>query len=222
MTTYIRNYFAILIISISAGLLYNSWPFGYWLNPTTSKLSLASGLEAPGQPYNWMFIGGDVVSSVLVIVFAYLLWRVYQDRKSKRVNWVIISLIGYSVFTIADALYPVTCIPNLQNCPSFVHEPTLIIHGFFSITASLFLFASLFILWFHERKNVIMNVLIIGYILFGLFSLIDALAPGKNSNWSQHYYISLCSVWLILIPYVLLTLFPAKINKKSALRQEAD
>jgi hypothetical protein len=54
-----------------------------------------------------------------------------------------------------------------------------------------------------------LNGLMVGYVLFSIFSLIELVTPGQ-SNWPQHYYITLCSVWLALLPYVLRRSFPGK------------
>jgi hypothetical protein len=48
----------------------------------------------------------------------------------------------------------------------------------------------------------ILNTFLAGYILFGAISLLQAILPGKNGNWSQDYYITLCSLWIAIIPYI--------------------
>jgi hypothetical protein len=190
--------------SVVAGLIYSSWPLGYWLNPAVSMSSLASGLEAVGQPYNWLFILMDVISSVLVIIICYLLWRMYgRTVRARPIFIALVCLVLFSVGTIADALIPERCVPNFQQCPNFRQDHILLIHGIFSILASLFLFLSFCIVWFYQRRLIIMNVFLIGYILFGLITGIEAVAPGNNGNWSQHYFITLCSGCLICIPYAI-------------------
>ena len=69
------------ILSIVAGILYSSWPLGHWLNLNVSKNSLASGLEAVGQPYNWVFISGDITSSLLIIIISLWLWRIFSIKQ---------------------------------------------------------------------------------------------------------------------------------------------
>lgn len=192
----------LLALSIAAGLLYSSWPLGYWLNPSVSSSSLASGLEAVGQPYNWLFISGDILSSLLVILLCYLMWLIFRHAASaKLVSIALIFAVLYAIGTIVDALLPERCVPNLEVCPDISHDHLLLVHGFFSITASVFLFVSLFVIWLKKRRSLILNGLILGYVIFGLISLVQAIIPGNNGNWSQHYYITLCSVWLALIPY---------------------
>jgi len=189
-------------VSVAAGLLYTSWPLGYWLNPAVSKNSLASGLEAVGQPYNWLFVVADVVSSLLAIALCWQLWSSLRHHRTvKLLQLTLLSTILFGIGTIVDALLPEHCVPNLEQCPSFTQSHILLVHGFFSILASVFLFVSLCAMWFYQRRNVILNGLLLGYILFGLVSLLEAVAPGNEGNWSQHYYITLCGAWLMFIPY---------------------
>lgn len=192
------------ILSVTAGVLYNSWPLGHWLNPVVSKVSLASGLEAVGQPYNWLFIGGDVISSLIIIVFCSLMWRNLRDTESHRLLDVsLVCTVLFAIGTIIDALLPLRCVQGLQVCPNFATDHLLLVHGIFSILASVFLFIGLLILWFYHWRNVLINIFIVGYVAFGVISLVEAVLPGENGNWSQDYYITLCSVWIAIIPFVI-------------------
>jgi len=191
------------LLSVIAGLLYNSWPLGHWLNPVVSKTSLASGLEAVHQPYNWVFIGGDVLSSLIVIILYLFIWHKLRDAKSDRsINIALICMVLFGIGTIVDALLPLKCVQGIETCPSFTHDYLLLTHGIFSILASTFLFISLLILWFRDRHNPLIDIFLFGYVVFGAVSLAEAVLPGKNGNWSQDYYISLCSVWIAVVPYL--------------------
>lgn len=191
-------------LGIVAGLLYISWPLGYWLNPAVSKNGLASGLEAVGQPYNWLFVSSDVVSSLLIITVCWMLWVPLRRHRLVKAIPVALMLIAlYGVGTIIDALIPEHCVPNLEQCPTFTQDHILLIHGLFSILASVFLFISLCVMWLRQKSSVLLSTLLVGYILFGIISLVEAVAPGNNGNWSQHYYITLCGVWLMCVPYVI-------------------
>lgn len=193
---------ALWSLGIAAGLLYISWPLGYWLNPAVSKNSLASGLEAVGQPYNWFFIGADVASGLLVIALCWLFWSALKNFSQLRAVYAtLMSAALFGVGTIVDALLPEQCIPNFEQCPSFTHNHILLVHGVFSILASICLFISLCITWMYQRRNILLNGLLLGYILFSIISLIEAVFPAGNGNWSQHYYITLCGIWIMAIPY---------------------
>jgi hypothetical protein len=202
---FIKKHLIVLsCLSISAGILYNSWPLGHWLNLNVSKNSLASGLEAVGQPYNWLFIGGDILSSVIVIILCLLmLHKLKKIEEYRFVHVALLCTILFGIGTIVDALLPLRCVQGIESCPSFTIDHQLLAHGIFSIIASVFLFVSLVILWFYNRKNILLNVFLIGYIVFGAISLAEAVFPGKNGNWSQDYYITLCSVWIAVIPYTI-------------------
>ncbi len=191
------------ILSIVAGILYSSWPLGHWLNLNVSKNSLASGLEAVGQPYNWVFISGDITSSLLIIIISLWLWRIFSiKQKFKTIKAVLSCSIVFGLSTIVDALLPLRCVQGIKTCPTFRTDNLLLAHGIFSILGSVFLFTSLFILWFNLRRNIILNTFLVGYIIFGAISLLQAIQPGKNGNWSQDYYMTLCSLYIALIPYL--------------------
>lgn len=179
-------------LAVAAGVLYNSWLLGYWLNPAVARHGLASELEAVHQPYNWLFTAADVVSSGFVLLVCWLLWR-------RRSAAVLASAAIFAAGTVADALLPMHCNPSLQRCPSFRVDHLLLVHGIFSIMAAAALFISLALLWWHDRKSTMLNGLMVGYVLFGFFSVLEALTPASG-NWSQHYYLLLCGVWLALLP----------------------
>lgn len=197
-----RTIWRITILSILAGLLYNTWPLGYWLNPAVEQNSLASGLEAVHQPYNWVFVTTDISTSVLIAIMCFWLWQTYRQSLLRRPVRLALAAAGlFALGTTVDALLPERCVPNLMHCPSFTQDHTLLLHGIFSIAASIFLFVALGIVWIYNRKNMLLNFLLIGYAAFGVISLIQAILPGDNGNWSQDYYITLCSLVLICFPY---------------------
>lgn len=192
------------VLAILAGIIYNSWPLGYWLNPAASG-QLASALEALHQPYNWVFISGDVISSLLIMLVVWLIWR--QLRPSKLLAFILWNVVLFGVGTIADTLLPEPCLPGSLGCQGWQHNPLLLAHGIFSILASVCLFVALLLVWWRRRRSWWLNGLMAGYVVFGLFSLVEAVTP-TSGNWSQHYYITLCGVWLALIPHAIKQTFP--------------
>lgn len=195
-------YSIVLTLSVASGLLYSSWPLGYWLNARVAKNSLASGLEAVGQPFNWLFITTDIMSSVLLVVASVLLWHKYRNNKlALPIKISLACIVMFAVGTTIDALTPEHCVPNLMRCVSFTQDHYLLVHGIFSIAASVFLFVGLCILWFYRRRELLLDMLLVGYIIFGIVSLVEVFTPGNNGNWSENYYITLCSIWIACIPY---------------------
>jgi hypothetical protein len=188
------------VLATIAGILYSSWPLGYALNPSVNRSGLASALEALHQPYNWVFIAGDVLSSLLMLVICWLLWRHYQAaRRRLFLGFVLINVAIFAIGTILDTLLPERCLPGTLGCPVWQHNPLLLIHGVCSILASVCLFLALLVIWWRNRTP-LLYALMVGYTVFGLLSLYEAVSPNKG-NFSQHYYITLCSVGMAIIPY---------------------
>jgi hypothetical protein len=196
-----RFWWLMTVLATLSGVLYSSWPLGYWFNPAVSKTGLASGLEALHQPYNWVFIAADIASSLLIILVCWLIWQRLKHAKQRRLLDAVVLNVGiFGAGTIADTLLPMHCEPSLQHCPSFTVDYYLLFHGIFSILAAACLFFGLALLWWHHRRNLILISLMFGYMLFSLFSLFEILG-WLTGNWSQHFYLTLCSVLLALLPY---------------------
>lgn len=188
-------------MAILAGLLYASWPLGYWLNPLVAKNGLASGLEALHQPYNWVFITMDIVSSLLVVAVSLLLrWRLDPAGRRRLLDLILLSAIIFAAGTIADTALPMHCEPSLRHCPSFHVDYFLLYHGILSIAAAVALFFSLALLWWYHRRDKLLGGLVFGYVLFSLTTLVE-ITGLKGGNWSQHYYLTLCGIWLALLPF---------------------
>jgi uncharacterized protein DUF998 len=197
-----RGWMILSSIAVLAGLLYNSWPLGYVLNPVVASRGLASELEGLHEPYNWLFIALDVISSLLIMLVVGLIWFWHRHRDSWWLRLTAAMVFGFGIFTTIDALLPIRCSPSLMQCPSFRQDHLLLVHGIVSIAASICLFVSVAALWWHQRTSRLLDAIMIGYLAFGLFSLIALFTPGQG-NWAQHYYITLCSIWLIVLPLAL-------------------
>jgi hypothetical protein len=197
---------ALTILSTLSGIIYNSWIVGYWLNPLVARNDLASELEALHQPYNWFFVLCDIICSSMAIGVAYVLWR--PLRRVKRTRLLMAALLNVVLFaagTIFDALVPLHCDPSAQVCPALIHDPLVIVHGLFSILASACLFITMALLWWLNRRSHLMNLIVVGYILFGVFSVISLITPNQDS-WAQHYSLIFDGVCLAIIPYVVIKL----------------
>jgi hypothetical protein len=191
----------LIILSVLAGIIYNSWIVGYWLNPFVARNDLASELEAFHQPYNWLFISGDVVSSLLMIFVAVWLWRwVLKTSRSKMIVAALCNSVLFAVGTIFDALVPLKCDPTAQVCPALIHSPITVVHGLFSILASVCLFVAIVLLWWLQKRSRVMVALMVGYAFFGIFSIISLVTPGQDS-WAQHYSLILDGICISIIPY---------------------
>jgi len=194
-----RSFWLSVVLAVAAGIVYCSWPLGYWLNPAVSRRGLASELEALHQPYNWVFILLDVLSGIFISGLALLLWKRSHDVVHRT---VLVNFALFGILTLVDALMPMNCDPSLRVCPALSHQPLLILHGIASILASVCLFVSAVLVWWVKRQQTgsfIMSTLMAGWTLFGIFSVYFFFHPGPG-YLAQHYYITLCSVWVILFP----------------------
>lgn len=128
-----------VVVSIVAAIMYNDWPLGYIFNPIAAQLGLSSDLEAYGQPYNWFFICGDILCSLLLL---FALWQLALRIKIKD-RLVDVAFIGiglFSIMTIASAVLPLRCTANIQLCGFNLEQ----VHGPHDLTAA-FALVGLFI-----------------------------------------------------------------------------
>lgn len=199
-------------LMVIAGLLYSSWPLGYWLNPSTNK-GLASDLEALHQPYRWLFISMDVGCGLLVaIATTALLIKVRRGAVGKRAVELWLAGIGaliFGLFTALDALLPLNCIQGEANCVITIKNPSFVVHGIFSIGSIFGLTMSIFailILLLRKRRAVrkaihLTPVLFLAiWIGFGVLTL-HLILNNQSSALSQHIFIEFCALWLIALPY---------------------
>ena len=195
-----KYWFWLTVIAIISGISYASWPLGYLLNPAASNQGLASALEALNQPYNWVFISLDIISSMLMLYIAVKIWQKNaQSIRSSYIGIIITNIIAFSLGTIADTILPEHCLPSSITCPNWHHDHLLLLHGIFSIIAAINLFVIILIIWWHKREK-LLYFMLFGYVIFALLSLYEAVSPVAG-NFSQHYYLTLCGIWIAFIPY---------------------
>jgi hypothetical protein len=129
-----RAFGAAALFTVVSAILYCSWPLGFWLNPHAMRDGLASELGAFGQPYNWVFIWGDIVSGVLLVVGVAILIRLYN--LTGWAKWSVIFLAIYGVCGALDAALPESCLPSEQVCGPIFSDPMLILHGIFDLSGT--------------------------------------------------------------------------------------
>lgn len=191
----------ILVLALLAAILYCSWPLGYVLNPFVGSHELASQLEAPHQPYNWLFIFMDVFAGLAVTVVAVL-----QINRNAHfiIKWCI---VGYGIFGIlvaVAALTPLNCNVTANTCGPILRNPQLIIHGAASILSVGFLFLSTLTLGasvFREKLSIvrwIFGLIIAAWVFFGFGSLVE-LRYHDMGNGLQEFFITICSISVLLV-----------------------
>jgi len=193
------------VLTIVSAIMYCSWPLGFWLNPVANRTGLASELGAFGQPYNWVFIFGDIISGALLVAAVVILMRLYKLNKWARL--ALILLAAYGIFGALDAALPMSCLPSEQVCGSVWDDPLLILHGIFDIGGSLTLIGTLVAAALYVRNhdkgwNTWIYAIGIGGTLFAVASGVMYIWGGPG-YWAQRYYITLSCIWVASMPFVL-------------------
>jgi uncharacterized membrane protein len=186
-----------------AALLYSSWPLGFWLDRPVAYHSLASELEAPHRPYNWLFISMDVLTGLVLAGIG-----IWQARKRPvQVPGIIIwSYVLFGLLVAVAALTPLVCDPTTQSCGPLIHNYRLLVHGIASISSVFFLLAALIGVTHRAHKHhktsyvaIGLSVLLVGWLVFGVGSLLQILLHTHSGNSMQDFFISLCSLTIIAV-----------------------
>ncbi len=198
-------FFSVAALTILSAALYCSWPLGFWLNPEAMQDGLASELGAFGQPYDWVFIWGDIVSGVLLVIVVTMLVRLY-----KQTSWARLALIFLAIYGLCgalDAALPLHCLPSEEVCGPVLHDPMLIVHGSFDLIGSTALIGTLVAAggFVHKQNREWwpwICLVGIGGTLFAIASGVFYIWGGPG-YWAQRYYITLSCVWVASMPFVL-------------------
>jgi hypothetical protein len=192
-------------LTILSAIIYCSWPLGFWLNPVANRTGLASELGALGQPYNWVFIWGDIVSGALLLAAVILLMRMYKPKGWARSALILLAI--YGVCGALDAALPESCLPSEQVCGPVLHDPMLIMHGVFDLAGSITLFGTLvvtaiFVHYSSPKWRSWIWAIGTGGTIFALLSGLFYIWGGPG-YWAQRYYITLSCIWVASMPFVL-------------------
>jgi len=195
-----------------AGLLYSSWPLGYWLNPSVES-RLASDLEALHEPFNWLFITMDISCGIFIAMGCWKLFELARGGADYRSRFGLLVAIGaamaFGFFTALDAILPLNCLEGMPNCQTPLRNPYFVIHGVFSIGSIVALTVSILAIWLvifrsNERFYSLIHLTPAAFLVvwagFGLLTM-DLVLHGESSGLAQHFFIAFCSLWLVSLPY---------------------
>lgn len=194
----------IAIFGLLAAVAYSSWPLGYYLNPRVGATGYASELAAPGQPYNWVFISGDVIAGLLILTIIALLWR---DLKPQLNRWhkSLLGLFGlFGLLTIFAALLPMSCTPSISICPAELTDWQMIMHNTVSIAAGVAIFLTAYMVWHRydrDERMLTMHLILAAFTTFGILSCLYAFIPGP-AYLSQRYFLIVTCAWIFMLPLV--------------------
>ncbi len=198
----VGNHAWLLATACCAALLYSSWPLAFWLNPAASRHDLASSFEVPHQPYNWVFIGLDILSGLGVVLIAGVQYRAARAPLMRK------SIATYALFgatTAAAAFLPFTCDPGIASCRSLWQDPLSALHDALSLIGLAALFVSTVLIIRGVKRHTPSRVahrtarmLLGAWVLAGVATGVSVLRHTGN-NLFQYSFIALCSLLIILI-----------------------
>jgi len=187
-----------------AALLYNSWPLAFFLNPLLSRHALASQLEAPHQPYDWLFVLLDVLTGLLIASVGLLQLR--SRKHSSTLIAAVACYVIFGVFVAGAALIPLSCDPQAKTCGPLLHNPGVVAHGFMSIASVICLLIGLILVARAIRTARVarpIQALFVATALcwlgFGLGSLIELVSHVRGNNLLQDFFITICSLSVVLV-----------------------
>jgi len=198
------------VLSISAGILYSLWVFGYALNRTAIDTLDVSALQSKGQPYYRFFVVGDVITGVLVFLLVICLIKLFQRTKLHRKVSFWLCMAGLLTFGLMTgiACFLKSCDTNSSYCLQNLNE-VFDSHNITGTIASLGQFMSLASGLTLIRKRISRSLywgtwtLTVLWALSGLSFIITSTQSLSLSLLSQHVFLVLSSLCLVAITWVL-------------------
>jgi len=189
-------------LCVAAGVFYNSWPLGYWLDNQTARHDLASDLEQAGHPFYWLFVSCDIFMALLLITaVAVLSFKRRPALKSNKVRLILVGLLMFGCFTAAAALLPAQCeVTPLFRCDA--GNGWLSLDAITSSLAALGLIISLVTLSLSSYKSGgltrLTRIVLAAWTLSGLVFTALALST-HDARLSQNIFMILCGVGVAVI-----------------------
>jgi len=109
------------VLLFSAAIIFNNWLLAILVNRSLlTKGGSVSELSAQGQPHTWLFRALDIVSGLLFMTAAYLLFKRPKNMASWR--WLVIVTAVLGLANIVDTLLPLPCAATVvASCSSPIH-----------------------------------------------------------------------------------------------------
>lgn len=121
------------MLGLLAGVCYSSWILEFPLDARIDPVQgYVSELSAAGQPWAWLFSGGDLISGALTILLALACLR-----EGARLGWTMLLLFGIS--SVGDALFTMDCAPSTDTACALRERSGAVSfsHRFHDVTSSL-------------------------------------------------------------------------------------
>ncbi len=170
-------------------LLATTWLWAPLLNhQISSRVSLISQYEAPGQPYSWLFRLGDILGAAILLIIPLLLW---YRRKMSTGSWLLLII---AVGSLIDALLPTSCRMIGNSCQEYV-SASYIIHAIETVITASAIFG-LAAYDYLKRKRLLSASFVLFQILYGLLFLTQLASNNHFNTASQYIYQTVLVLWL--------------------------
>lgn len=176
------------VLGLLTGLLYNSWPLAFVLDPRALRGAYFSVLEMPGRPHAHVFVACDLAAGALAVVAGLLLLRH---------PLVAAGLVMFGIGNVLEGTIPIqaSCATSVASCgiaPGQVLAP----HTVASVLSVAGLALALWSLRGRGRWMFAVTTLVAVTALFLLVSVVTA----RWVSVSQMSFLAGCGVALGAVP----------------------
>ena len=207
-------YYRLLAIFILAAIIYNSWPLAYIIDSKVSRRGVVSNLELPGHPHFRVFLDGDIIAGVIIVLLGLMINFVKYKYKLKQFSYYVVSfgLVDFGFFTAFGAGAPDICTHRLRNQCVHIEGRLLSPDSLMSAFAMLGLFiATCGALYLAVIKLPEIYSYISGLILAIFFSLASWITISAFYFYSIHrieeVFLIVCGLALVLIGVNILSIW---------------
>ncbi len=201
-----KTTFRIFFISGIASVVYASWVVGYFTNTKVALLGTASELSAADQADRLLFVVGDVIVSLIVVILAAYM---FNRSTSKTKKWASFLFGLFAIATLATTFTPLTCSETISVCRSGINETRQLAHNVLgSIAAvSIGLSAILTSRLLTKPSLLVFQVSLLIWACFGAFSMLHDINVSDNFEMitalTQRIFLLGSSLLIALIPVLL-------------------
>lgn len=192
----------IAALGLLAAAAYSTWPLGYYLNPKVGASGYASELAVFGQPYNWVFIAGDIIAGVLILLVVLLLWNWLGKQLRAWHKWLLGLFALFGALTILAAILPMSCTPSISICRAELDDWQMLLHNLISIAAGIAIYVTAFMVWKRydrDERMLVMHAILAALTTFGILSFFYSVIPGPAYLAQRYFLIATCA-WIFVLP----------------------
>lgn len=189
MTVNLLRKFAPSIWQVGFILLATTWLWAPQLNHLiSSRTSLISQYEVPGQPYAWLFRLGDIVGATLLLIIPMI---IRARRKLGLSGWLLMIV---AAGLLLDPVIPTSCQMVGDICREYT-STSFISHAIDTVIQA----SAIFVLGLYDyaiRKRLVSLLFVVFQILYGLLFVSQLASNNQFNTASQYVYQTVLVLWL--------------------------